>query len=90
VEMDLILCENLAKFKRTTTNFYQNFNDDIIHTRNLLAHIKINPQNSQLLFEVEDKGKMVQFDEAYCRTIREKLLTYEKMFVDLNNKIESY
>lgn len=69
-------------------DFHNAYVEDIIRTRNLLAHSysRINDEGTEVLVSKKD-GQEIIFDENKIKEIRQRIMLYEKMLDDLYNSI---
>lgn len=72
------------------TPFYNAYLEDIIRTRNLLAHSqsRINAGGTEILVSKID-GKEISFDDEKIKEIRQRILLYEKLLDNLYQTITS-
>lgn len=72
------------------TSFYDAYLEDIIRTRNLLAHSqsRINDSGSEILVSKID-GNELSFDDEKIKEIRQRILLYEKLLDNLYQTITS-
>ena len=70
------------------TSFYDAYLEDIIRTRNLLAHSqsRINDGGTEILVSKID-GNELSFDDEKIKDIRQKILLYEKLLDNLYLKL---
>lgn len=69
-------------------SFYDAYLEDIIRTRNLLAHSqsRINDGGTEILVSKID-GKELSFDDEKIKDVRQKILLYEKLLDNLYQKL---
>lgn len=68
--------------------FYNAYLEDIIRTRNLLAHSqsRINADGTEILVSKID-GNEISFDDEKIKDVRQKILLYEKLLGNLYQKL---
>lgn len=66
------------------TSFYDAYEEDILRTRNLLAHSqsRINDSGTEILVSKTD-GNEISFDDEKIKKIRQRILLYEHLLDDL-------
>jgi len=67
--------------------FFESYNNDVISTRNLFAHVKEATSDGEKILISHSTGKREIFNEERCIEIRQNLIKYRQILEDIQTKL---
>jgi len=67
--------------------FFETYNNDVISTRNLFAHVKEDTSHGEKILISHSTGEREIFNEERCIEIRQNLIKYRQILEDIQTKL---